>query len=79
MDDLLITGNDLEEIEGLKKSLSLEFKMSDMGLARIYLGAKIQRVQSGITTPNPSTQELREEPWLRFLGSHTSIHPTSSR
>lgn len=82
MDDLLIIGNNIEEIERLKKSLSLEFKMSDMGLARIYLGAKIRRLHNGILlTKSAYIQKLLERfglarcnPSLLPMDPHLQLH-----
>ena len=43
VDDLLITGNNYEDIARLKKELSQEFEMTDLGEASTYLGAEIYR------------------------------------
>jgi len=48
VDDLLITGNDHERISSLKAALKRDFKMTDLGLADIYLGAEIRRRKMGI-------------------------------
>lgn len=50
VDDLLIMGNDLQEIVSVKKFLSERFKMKDMGSDNIlYLGIAINKVGNKIT------------------------------
>ena len=48
IDDLLITGDNQEEISCLKCALQEEFEMTDLGEASNYLGAKIHRNKNGI-------------------------------
>lgn len=53
VDDLIIVGNDLEEVKSFKTQLSLYFKMKDVGPVSTYLGIKIEHdLTSGITTLN---------------------------
>lgn len=42
VDDLLIAGNKLKQIELLKEKLSSEFEMSDCGILKHFLGIKIE-------------------------------------
>jgi hypothetical protein len=48
VDDLLITGDDHEKIASLIAALKLEFRMTDLGNAALYLGAEIQWRDDGI-------------------------------
>ncbi len=48
VDDMLIFGTDLEQIENTKKFLSNNFAMKDMGVADVILGIKITRDESTI-------------------------------
>ncbi|KAK0572833.1 hypothetical protein LWI29_037938 [Acer saccharum] len=43
VDDMLVAGADLEEINNLKKQLSSEFEMKDLGAAKQILGMRINR------------------------------------
>lgn len=42
VDDVLIAGNNLDDIERVKKKLSESFEMSDCGKLKYYLGIKIE-------------------------------------
>ena len=48
VDDLLITGDNFEEIARLKTEFKKEFEMTDLGEASTYLGAEIMRGLHGI-------------------------------
>ena len=48
VDDMIITGNDKEEIHMLKKQLFLEFEMKDLGRLTYFLGIEALRSQKGI-------------------------------
>ncbi|KAG8479260.1 hypothetical protein CXB51_029862 [Gossypium anomalum] len=48
VDDLLITGNDMDMINDLKGVLNQNFKMKDLGDLRYFLGIEILRSQEGI-------------------------------
>ena len=43
VDDMLITGSSIEEINNLKKQLSKQFTMKDLGVAKQILGMRIIR------------------------------------
>ncbi|XP_024022491.1 uncharacterized protein LOC112091940 [Morus notabilis] len=46
-DDMLITGEDLNDIKEVKKMLSVEFDMKDLGQAKKILGIDIKRDKQG--------------------------------
>ena len=48
VDDLILTGNDLNLIKAEKLRLSLEFKMKDLGELRYFLGIEVDRSSAGI-------------------------------
>ena len=43
MDDILIAGSSIEEINNLKEKLSKQFAMKDLGVAKQILGMRIIR------------------------------------
>jgi len=48
VDDLIYTGNDVELCEKFKKSMKLEFDMSDLGKMKYFLGVEVQQSCEGI-------------------------------
>ena len=48
VDDIIITGDDDIEILRLKKNLSKEFEVKDLGHLRYFLGIEIARSPKGI-------------------------------
>nr|GEY05871.1 putative ribonuclease H-like domain-containing protein [Tanacetum cinerariifolium] len=48
VDDMVITGNDVEDIKGLKEGLFTEFEMKDLGNLKYFLGIKVLRSPKGI-------------------------------
>ena len=49
VDDIVITGDDLEEIKRLKQTLSSEFEVMDLGSLRYFLGMEVARSEKGIS------------------------------
>ena len=43
VDDMIVTGNDLEEMKALKEYLSKEFEMKDLGPLKYFLGIEVSR------------------------------------
>ena len=41
MDDIIVTGDDHEEIQNLKSKLTKEFKIKDLGSLRYFLGIEV--------------------------------------
>ena len=48
VDDMIITGNDDEEIAGLQKYLASEFEMKNLGGLKYFLGIEVARSNQGI-------------------------------
>jgi hypothetical protein len=58
VDDVLITGDDLEHISQVKQHLSEHFKMSDLGPLGYFLGIEILQstnLQRDIISHSPNT------------------------
>ena len=49
IDDLIITGDDMEVLGRFKREMSKNFKMSDLGVLNYYLGIEMQQSTAGIT------------------------------
>lgn len=47
VDDVLLTGNDMSEINHVKESLHAQFRIKDMGEAKFFLGLEIARSKEG--------------------------------
>ena len=47
-DDMIITGNDKEEISNLQKHLATEFDMKNLGGLKYFLGIEVARSSQGI-------------------------------
>ena len=48
VDDMVLTGNDEEEIQRLKQSLAQEFEIKDLGNLKYFLGIEVARSRHGI-------------------------------
>jgi hypothetical protein len=48
VDDIVITGDDVEEIKSLKEKLGRAFEVKDLGSLRYFLGIEIARSSKGI-------------------------------
>lgn len=48
VDDMIITGDDIHEIENLKRRLHSMFKVKDLGKLQYFLGMEIARSKQGI-------------------------------
>ncbi|XP_060182496.1 wall-associated receptor kinase 5-like [Lycium barbarum] len=66
VDDMLIVGANLQEIDRLKKGLSEEFAMKDLGAAKQILGMRIDRSKEGI--------KLSQEEYVRKVIKRFNMH-----
>ncbi|XP_016172985.1 uncharacterized protein LOC107615435 [Arachis ipaensis] len=48
VDDLVLTGDDLDEIDRIKRLLDLRFKIKDLGDLKYFLGKEVARSSKGI-------------------------------
>ena len=48
VDDMEVTGNDLDERKALQSYLSSEFEMKDLGHLKYFLGIEVSRSDKGI-------------------------------
>ncbi|RVW31986.1 Retrovirus-related Pol polyprotein from transposon RE1 [Vitis vinifera] len=48
VDDIILSGNDMEELQNLKKYLSKEFEVKDLGNLKYFLGMEVARSRKGI-------------------------------
>jgi hypothetical protein len=48
VDDMIITGDDIEEISRLQEKLSTEFEMKNLGGLKYFLGIEVGRSRQGI-------------------------------
>nr|CAN66727.1 hypothetical protein VITISV_041956 [Vitis vinifera] len=48
VDDIILSGNDMEELQNLKKYLSEEFEVKNLGNLKYFLGMEVTRSRKGI-------------------------------
>ncbi|KAH9698654.1 retrovirus-related pol polyprotein from transposon RE1 [Citrus sinensis] len=53
VDDIILTGDDLIEMERLKKSLAFSFEIKDLGTLRYFLGMEVARSRKGLVVSQP--------------------------
>ena len=75
VDDIILTGDDFEEMNKLKKNLSTEFEIKDLGSLRYFLGMEIARSKKGIVVSQRTyILDLLEETGMSGCKpSHTPI------
>ena len=49
VDDIVLTGDDIGEVERLKKVLATEFEVKDLGQMRYFLGMEVAKSRKGIS------------------------------
>ena len=74
VDDIIVTGNDTEEIKRLEGLLAKNFEVKDLGKLRYFLGMEIARSRQGISVSQRKyTLDLLEETGM--LGCKASSTP----
>ncbi|XP_050104671.1 uncharacterized mitochondrial protein AtMg00810-like [Malus sylvestris] len=65
VDDMIITGDDLDEIVKLEKNLSTEFEMKSLGDLKYLLGVEVARSSRGIfLSQQKYVLDLLKETWM---------------
>ena len=77
VDDIIVTGNDEEEISRLKTVLSKEFEIKDLGTLRYFLSMKVARSSKGIFVSQRkyTLDLLKETGMLGCKPSNTPMDP----
>ena len=70
VDDMLIAGSSIKEINDLKKQLSKQFAMKDLGVAKQILGMRIIRVKAN------GTLKLSQSKYVKKVLSKFNINET---
>nr|GEY94607.1 AP2/ERF and B3 domain-containing transcription factor At1g50680-like [Tanacetum cinerariifolium] len=72
VDDMIVTGDDKEEITKLKKYLFTEFKMKDLGRLKYFLGIDVLRSkQRDLHVPKKFQSHLNMEVILKMIKDET--------
>ena len=67
VDDIILTGDNIEEQEQMKKVLAKEFEIKDLSQLRYFLGMEAVRIKSGMAiSQRKHTVDLLNE--TRMLG-----------
>ena len=83
VDDILIAGSSIEEINNLKKQLSKQFAMKDLGAVKQILGIRIIRDKANGTLKLSQSEYIKKffsrfnmneaKPMSTLLGSHFKL------
>ncbi|KAH9684421.1 reverse transcriptase Ty1/copia-type domain-containing protein [Citrus sinensis] len=79
VNDIILTGDDKEELEGLKEKLAGEFEIKDLGPLRYFLGMEVARTAKGIlVTQRKCTLDLlKDTGMIGCKPAATPIEPNS--
>lgn len=78
VDDIILTGDDKEEMERLKRKLVLEFDMKDLGNLRYFLGMEVAGNKTGISVTQRKYMMnlLKETGMLGCKPTNTPMDPS---
>lgn len=51
VDDIVLIGNKLEDIQKMMQALAQEFEVKDLGRMRYFLGLEVARAKRGVLLP----------------------------
>ncbi|KAL0549913.1 hypothetical protein IC582_014408 [Cucumis melo] len=78
VDDLIFTGNCASMFEDLKKAMTQEFEMTDIGLMSYYLGIEVKQSEEGIfISQERYTREILEK--FNMMSSKSVATPIETR
>ena len=79
VDDIILTGDHMEEIKSLKDVLAQEFEIKDLGQLRYFLGMEVARSHKGISVSqrNYTLDLLKETGMLGCKPTITPMDPSS--
>ena len=73
VDDIIVTGNDEEEIQRLKTYLSNEFEIKDLGSLKYFLGNEVACSKGGIfISQQKYILDVLRETWTRMQTNRDS-------
>lgn len=77
VDDIVLTGDNHEELKRLKKALAIEFEIKDLGPLRYFLGLEVARNRNGISISQIKyvLDLLRETDMLGSKPTNVPINP----
>ncbi|XP_027362467.1 uncharacterized protein LOC113870067 [Abrus precatorius] len=77
VDDIIITGDDYDQIKHLKSLLAKEFEVKDLGQLKYFLGMKIAQTKNGISISQwkYTLDLLQETRVLECKTTNTPIEP----
>ena len=73
VDDMLVAGSSMKEINKLKKQVSNQFEMKDLGAAKQIFGMRISRDRT------KGTLDLSQEKYIEKVLSRFSLHDAKPR
>ncbi|EXB74504.1 Copia protein [Morus notabilis] len=80
VDDIILTGNDVAEMEQLKRRLASEFEIKDLGTLKYFLGMEVARSRKGIVVSQRKyvLDLLKETGMSRCKPADTPLDPNQT-
>ncbi|WVZ85688.1 hypothetical protein U9M48_032583 [Paspalum notatum var. saurae] len=78
VEDMLITGDDPDHISHVKKQLSEQFQMSNLGPLSYFLGIEVSQTAKGLHTRSLARSALSDHPTAAIpMDLHLKLHPSN--